>query len=157
MPVLRAGTSRRRTGPARRRVALVSEELARRAWPGRSPLGGRAKVLGSPDVPRHGRGVVGNIRQITLTEPPTPQLYLAKAKNPHFSSVAARTDGDPETRWPTAPRAICRWTPTNRWGRSARWSRSVARDLAPQRFTRGALRLVRGAGRLCLAVSACTA
>ncbi|HET9040589.1 MAG TPA: ABC transporter permease, partial [Gemmatimonadales bacterium] len=91
MPVLRGRdfTPADRLGAAP--VALVGEELARRVWPGRSPLGERLRVLGPPDVVVTVVGVVGNVRQFTVTEPATPQLYLAKAQNPGiFSSVVAR-------------------------------------------------------------------
>jgi putative ABC transport system permease protein len=117
-------------------VALVSEELARRAWPGRTPLGERIRVMGPPEVIATVVGVVGNVKQLTLTEPATPQLYLAKAQNPGiFSSVVARTDGDPDALGDALLGAIWSVDPDQPvWKiRSMEWL--VARDLAPQRFT----------------------
>jgi putative ABC transport system permease protein len=136
MPVLRGRdfTPADRAGSAP--VALVSEELARRAWPGRSPLGERLKILGSPEVLATVVGVVGNIRQFTLTEPPTPQLYLAKAQNPGiFSSVAVRTDGDPDALADALRAAIWSVDPDQPVWKIRSMESLVARDLAPQRFT----------------------
>ena len=71
MPVLRGRdfTPADRAGSAP--VALVGQELARRVWPGRSPIGERLRVLGPPEVVVTVVGVVGNVRQFTVTEPPT--------------------------------------------------------------------------------------
>ena len=77
-------------------VAVVNQELARRTWPGRSVLGRRLRISGPPDVWATVIGVVGNIRQRTLREAPSPQLYrpMTQAAN-IFNSIAARTDGEP--------------------------------------------------------------
>ena len=118
-------------------VAIVSRELARRAWPGESPLGKRITVMGPPEVQATVVGVAGNVKQLTLSREDEPQLYVAKAQN----------GGDLPPAWRPAPRAI----PT-RWRsavREAIWAvdrdqpvwkiRSMEslldRDLAPRRFT----------------------
>ena len=77
-------------------VAVVNQELARRTWPGRSALGRRLRISGPPDVWATVIGVVGTIRQRTLREAPSPQLYrpMTQAAN-IFNSIAARTDGEP--------------------------------------------------------------
>ena len=136
MPVLRGRdfTPADRAGSTP--VALVGEELARRVWPGRSPLGERLKVLGPPDVVATVVGVVGNVRQFTVTEPPTPQLYLAKAQNPGiFSSVVARTDGDPDALSDALLGAIWSVDRDQPVWKIRSMESLVARDLAPQRFT----------------------
>jgi putative ABC transport system permease protein len=117
-------------------VALVSEELARLAWPGRSPLGERLRIAGPPEVVATVVGVVGNVRQFTLTEPPTPQLYLAKAQNPGiFSSVVARTDGDPDALGDALRAAIWSVDPDQPVWKIRSMESLVARDLSPKRFT----------------------
>jgi putative ABC transport system permease protein len=136
MPVLRGRdfTPADRAGSAP--VALVGEELARRAWPGRSPIGERLRVLGPPEFVATVVGVVGNVRQFTVSEPPTPQLYLAKAQNPGiFSSVVARTDGDPDALGDALLGAIWSVDPDQPVWKIRSMESLVARDLAPQRFT----------------------
>ena len=77
-------------------VVIVNAELARRAWPGRPAIGRRLKVLGPPDVWTTVVGIAGDVKQLTLGEPLTAQLYAPIAQQPGiFSSVVARTAGDP--------------------------------------------------------------
>jgi predicted permease len=117
-------------------VVIVNQELARHAWPGESPLGKRIKVIGPPDVVATVVGVAANIKQFTMTEPVAPQLYMAKAQNPGiFSSVAARTVGDPDAMGHAVREAI--WSVDRDqpvW--KIRSMRSLLeRDVAPHRFT----------------------
>ena len=117
-------------------VAIVNRELARREWPGESPLGKRMKIVGPPEVVATVIGVAGNVKQLTLADPDEPQLYVAKAQSPGiFSSVVARTTGDPEATGPAVRDAI--WSVDRD---QPVWKiRSLAslldRDLAPRRFT----------------------
>ncbi len=117
-------------------VAIVNEELARRAWPNQSAIGKRIKIAGPPEVWATVVGVVGNAKQFTISEPAAAQLYQSKAQSPGiFSSVVARTDGDPMALADQMRAAIWevdRDQPV--WKlRSMRWL--VDRDFAPQRFT----------------------
>jgi len=60
-------------------VAIVSAEMARRYWPGRSPLGDRLQFdsMYAKDAPwLTVVGVAADIRQDGLTEPPQPQAYV---------------------------------------------------------------------------------
>ncbi len=58
-------------------VALVNEELVRRYFPGRDPLGGRMKIGGDPRRPWVTIvGVVGNVRHNGLTEPVKEKFYV---------------------------------------------------------------------------------
>ena len=57
-------------------VALVNEELARRYFDGRDPLGGRMKI-GNPQGPWVTVvGIVGNVRHNGLTEPIKEKFYV---------------------------------------------------------------------------------
>jgi putative ABC transport system permease protein len=117
-------------------VAIVNQELARVAWPGQSPLGKRLTVTGPPDVVATVVGVVGNIKQFTLTEPPAPQLYLAKAQHPAiFSSVAARTVGDPDAMGNAVREAIWSVDRDQPVWKIRSMSSLLDRDVAPHRFT----------------------
>ncbi len=69
-------------GPA---VAIVNETLARRFWPGQSPLGRR---FATADRPGEGFEVVGVARDgkyLSLTEPARPFAYFALAQGAHLN------------------------------------------------------------------------
>jgi putative ABC transport system permease protein len=62
-------------------VAIVNETLARRWWPGQLPNGKFVKVsreLGDQfsDSPRHVVGIVGDIHETGLDEPPHPTIFV---------------------------------------------------------------------------------
>jgi len=76
-------------------VAIVSRELARRAWPGSSALGRRIRQAGD-SVWRTVVGVVGDTKQLTLGEDVQPRIYFPLLQAPGaFCNVVARTAGDP--------------------------------------------------------------
>jgi predicted permease len=117
-------------------VVIVNRELAREAWPGESPLGKRLKIVGPPDVVATVVGVAATIKQFTLTEPPGAQLYMAKAQNPGiFSSVAARTAGDPDAMGNAVRDAIWAVDRDQPVWKIRSMQSLLERDLAPHRFT----------------------
>jgi predicted permease len=90
----------------RERVMIVSEELARRAWPNEDPIGKRITCCeGSPDDPRWKTvvGVVGDVRSAGPTVEVGPEFYLPIDQIPpeawdwiqRTMTVVARGDGDP--------------------------------------------------------------
>jgi len=80
-------------------VAVISQALARRYWPDRSPLGQRITFGNPADSSTTWStivGVVGDVRQESLAEPAYPQVYVPYAQMPVRSIVvAARGAGDP--------------------------------------------------------------
>jgi putative ABC transport system permease protein len=76
-------------------VILISETMAKRLWPGRSPLGQRVQLPYStaPTNPwRTVVGVVGDVRQYGLDRPRTMQIYLPMAQYPWpYMTLAARS------------------------------------------------------------------
>ena len=71
-------------GPEAPRVAIVNDALARRAWPGRDPLGRRFK-LGPRDSDRPWYtvvGVVGDMRRQAPEREPILQIFEPLAQNP---------------------------------------------------------------------------
>ena len=132
-------------------VTVVNRELARRTWPGESPLGKRITITGPPDVEATVVGVVGNTKQLSLSHPDEPQLYMAKAQNGGiFHSIAARTSGDPDAMAEQVRAAV--WAVDRN---QPVWKiRSMATlldyDLAARRFT---ARLTAGFAALALLLS----
>ena len=84
--------------PGSERVAIVNEAFASKEWPGESAVGKNVRLIGPPDVVVRVVGVVGNVKQQSLSEHDAPQLYLDKMQaSGIFASVAMRTAGDPES------------------------------------------------------------
>jgi hypothetical protein len=78
----------------RGRGVVISETLARRYWPGRSPVG---------ETIRYGKGtreivgVAGDARDISFDRPPTPTLYHAwDERTASVATMVARFSGPPE-------------------------------------------------------------
>jgi putative ABC transport system permease protein len=79
------------------RAMLINRTLARSAFIGDSPIGKRFYALG--DEPWEVVGIVEDVRQASLTEPPTPQIFLDFRQVPESESLtgvglyfAVRTD-----------------------------------------------------------------
>jgi hypothetical protein len=100
--------------PGAAAVALVSEALAREAWPGEEPLGQRLRIN---DVTR-GRevtvvGVVADMRYQSFESPaPRPMLYLCWSSNPQRAMMIALRGGDPRVLAGTVRGAVTSIDPT---------------------------------------------
>jgi putative ABC transport system permease protein len=117
-------------------VAIVNEELARREWPGQSALGKRLKLIGPPDQWVSVVGVVGNIRHLSMSEPPTPQIYQPKAQTPGiFSSIVVRTEGDPMALARSVRAALWSVDPDQPVWKMRTLTSLMERNFAPPRFT----------------------
>jgi predicted permease len=117
-------------------VAIVNRELARRTWPGESPLGKRITFPGPPEVEATIVGVAGNVKQLTLSHPDEPQLYMAKAQSGGiFHSVAVRTAGDPDAMAEAVREAIWAVDRDQPVWKIRSMAALLDRDLAPRRFT----------------------
>nr|HRC86501.1 ABC transporter permease [Thermoanaerobaculia bacterium] len=90
-------------------VAIVSEETARRYWPGQDPLGKRVK-RGARDAPNGWRtvvGVVSDVRDRGLGEDFEPTWYLPAGQElfPVYHFVV-KTAGEPTAMLPAVRQAI---------------------------------------------------
>lgn len=76
-------------------VAVITETMARRYWPGRDPIGHRVRFAAN-DPWRAIVGVVGDIRQNTFDDSFRPTAYLPMAQSPPQSAgFILRTTRDP--------------------------------------------------------------
>jgi putative ABC transport system permease protein len=117
-------------------VVIVNEELARRTWPGQVAIGQRLRLVLAPDTTATVIGVVADVKQVTLGEPPTPQIYQPVAQTPGiFYSVAARTDGDPDALNNAVRTAIWSVDPDQPVWKMRSMAMLVRRDFAAPQFT----------------------
>jgi putative ABC transport system permease protein len=88
--------------PASEPVAIVSESLASKHWPGQNPLGKRLKISGDGnDQTQPWRtviGVAGNVRTEGQYAPFIPEIYVPYTQYPWIlwpRNILVRTNGDP--------------------------------------------------------------
>jgi predicted permease len=76
-------------------VVIVNETMARRYWPGNSPLGKRVR-LGGSEVWREVVGIVADVKHWGLERPVNPELYFPQRQMVWRSlNFVVATDGDP--------------------------------------------------------------
>ncbi len=87
--------------PTHPQVVIISESLARLAWPGQNPIGQTIKVYGE-EKPLQVVGVTRNIRDAELRATPAPFVFFPMAQAFTPSNVFhVRTAGDPSDLLPT--------------------------------------------------------
>jgi putative ABC transport system permease protein len=89
IPIVRGRdiTARDRSGgPA---VALISEAMARRLWPGEDPIGQRFTIAFFPEAVREVVGIVRDVRERELATAGTASVYLPLAQVPVTDAVLA--------------------------------------------------------------------
>jgi predicted permease len=77
------------------RVAVVNETFERRYWPGDTAVGRIFRTRGSDGPAFEIVGVAADHKVLTLVEPPTPFLHIARSQRPNsYTAIIARTQGD---------------------------------------------------------------
>ena len=77
------------------RVAIVNETMARRYWPGESAIGKTLRSRASDGPLFEIVGVSADHKVLTVAEPPTPFLHVARSQRPgSYVAIIARTRGD---------------------------------------------------------------
>jgi putative ABC transport system permease protein len=88
-----------RDGANTQRVALINQAAAKKFWPGENPIGTRFKrdEDSAPQPWITIVGIVGDVRQAGLDQPPRPEIYLPYQQWDFFRPAyfAVRTAGDP--------------------------------------------------------------
>jgi putative ABC transport system permease protein len=96
------------------RVVIISESLARRYWPGRSPLGHHLKT-GEDDSKNPWAVIVGVVADVYYNpwqHDLPPAIYFPYRQQPHWGSyIAVRTSGDLRAIFPAMRQAISRVDP----------------------------------------------
>lgn len=89
------------TGP---RTSVINQTMARRYFPGRSPIG---QIIQNPHGKSEVVGVVGDVRNQGLESEPKKQVYLPMRQSPSAGmALVARTSGDPSAFAGTVQRVI---------------------------------------------------
>ena len=126
-------------------VAIVSESLARRYWPGQDPVGHQITLNFSPLWPNSPRtivGIVGDIRHQNLDQPPTPTVYTPYAQTPWpFLSVVVRIRGNPEALTKPLQSLLLSEDPRLVFNTIRPLEYYRGQDVAPHRFTMALLGL----------------
>ncbi|HWZ32165.1 MAG TPA: ABC transporter permease [Bryobacteraceae bacterium] len=95
IPLLRGRVFSERDSANSATVIVINQTLAARYFAARDPVGQRIRIP-SVNLTAEIVGIVGDVKQFTQEDTPTPQIYGALAQNPFsFTSVAVRTTGDP--------------------------------------------------------------
>ncbi|AKJ03282.1 putative permease [Archangium gephyra] len=99
VPLKRGRLLTTQDGEQGQRAVLISEEAARRYWPGEDPLGRTIEIgmsFGNGEMGGQVVGVVGNVRHQGMATEPFPEVYIpfgqARANN---MSLVVRTAGEP--------------------------------------------------------------
>ena len=78
-------------------VIVVNKVFVDEVWPGEDAIGKSVRLQLNSDVTARVIGVVGAIKQYTLSEKAQPQIFASKDQNTGiFTSVVLRTAGDPD-------------------------------------------------------------
>ncbi|MCP4901827.1 MAG: ABC transporter permease [bacterium] len=99
-------------------VALISQEIAARDWPGEDPIGQRINTglgfgIGEPEWYEI-IGIIGDVRQWGLAETRSPYFYIPIAQHPWDSvSVVIRCGGDPHSMMDTIRSTVSELFPSS--------------------------------------------
>jgi predicted permease len=91
------------------KVALINEALARRLWPGRSPIGQRMHLGGLRDSIVEVVGVTADVKHRSLTEDPRPFVFVPERQQPDYApdmTLVVRTSGEPMLVVPALRQAV---------------------------------------------------
>ena len=118
-------------------MAIISETMARRVWPGEDPIGRRISLgfYGAP-IEREVVGIVADVRQSALDAPVEATVYLPHAQAPSGAvSVILRTVGEPRMFAHELKRAVAELNPQIPVTRVTTLDEVVADSLKARRFT----------------------
>jgi len=108
IPILRGRTFTAQEATEKRQIAVISDALARKYFPGEDPLGKRITVeMTDTPEPAEIIGVVGDIKHQTLDAETRPMVYWAHPQLAYSSmTIVVRTAGNPASLAAAAQREI---------------------------------------------------
>jgi putative ABC transport system permease protein len=133
-------------------VAIVSRQFAEKYWPGEDPIGRRLQRGSNPRL-LVVVGVAGDVRDVSLPEPPAATVYVPFSQNNVTTAPIAlvvRTAGAPLSLTTDIRRAVWSVDPQQPVDSVTTLEQFLADSLGPQRF-RSALLLILGGIGLALA------
>jgi putative ABC transport system permease protein len=87
-------------------VAIVNQTMARRYWPGASPIGKRVRFT-DQETWREVVGIVGDVKHWGLDAPVNPEMYVPAQQFPAYAmTFVMATNGDPLALIPIAQRHV---------------------------------------------------
>jgi putative ABC transport system permease protein len=87
-------------------VAIVNETMAKRYWPGASPIGKRVRFT-DQEIWREVVGVIGDVKHWGLDAPVNPELYIPTSQYPTFALTwVVKTAADPVALVPIVQRHV---------------------------------------------------
>jgi putative ABC transport system permease protein len=139
--------------PAAEPVGIVDEQVAKRVWPGRSPIGERFRIP-SPGLPWvRVVGVVGHVRGDALDVDPRPQVYWPlRQRTQDRMALVVRTTRDPRSLQADVIRAVRELDPEQPVYDVRTMEQVVARSLASRRLSLALLACLAGAALLLASV-----
>jgi putative ABC transport system permease protein len=118
-------------------VAIVSDALAKRIWPGEDPIG-KMIQLGEASRPWYRVvGMVGNVRHTGLDETVSQQVYIPERQWFNVEStmmLVVRTTGDPTAMVSAVRRAVRDFDPLQPLGRITTMDELISRSTAQRRL-----------------------
>jgi predicted permease len=118
--------------PKGEKAVVINENLARRLWPDRNPLGQKIHVNGESTV----IGVVGNVRHSSLEELGGNEMYLDYRQGADWNAMemVVRSNRPPESLVPEVRAALAAFDPSLPNGEFYELDRLVDDAVAPRRF-----------------------
>jgi putative ABC transport system permease protein len=115
-------------------VGIINETMARRHWPGTSPIGQRVH-MGASQVTLEIVGVVSDVRPFRPDTVPQPEIYWPHQQMPRWAiHMVVRTSGDPTAVIPAVRTRLGQLDPEMELGRFFTMSDLVDRQLVNPRF-----------------------
>jgi putative ABC transport system permease protein len=116
-------------------VAVISEAMARRFWPGEDPVGQRLFIDDGGPNPRQIVGVVGDVKHYGLERGAKPTVYLPFMQNPYrYMTLMVRASGDASNVAGAVTRRIRELEKDTPIDTVITMSQLVSNSVAPRRF-----------------------
>ena len=116
-------------------VAVVNETMAKRYWPGVSPIGKRVRFT-DQEMWREVVGIIGDVKHWGLDAPVNPELYVPTSQFPAFAQTfVLLTNGDPLTLIPLAQRHVRELDPNLPLFQVRTMAEVAARSVEQRRWT----------------------